>query len=1067
MLRLVFASILTVCLTRAASPDPVRAWQDSIQLPTYQERDPDPLPQFAAFYTDGAANYPYPIRSGVSADPKDRSSVAWRTLNLENEYLLCRILPDLGGHVYNCRDKIANREVFYTNPVIKKDTIGRRGAWIATGIEPNFPVTHSRVTTSPVSFAIRNEAGGSASVIVSDTDRVTGMQWRVEYRLRPGIAALEERVTLYNPTIVRKPYYWWNNAAIEWDDPGTRYVFPTRLVVSHNSATLETWPVNSAGVDMSLVANDKDETAWFAYQSQEPFMAVYKPQSKTGVAHYADARTLAGKKLWIMGRDQVDDYRRRLTDNSVLYVEMQAGLFTDQETSEFLDPQQARSFTEYWIPFRNLGGVTRVTPSVVLYAERKGNSVAVELGATRAIPGARIRIFSQGKVVSEAVADLDPKQVWTSAPNAPESGPFRIQVHDSKGALLLEHTEGSYNAEVPAGIKPGPRQLPDWNGPETEWLLAKREIFNELSGLSKFARNDYSIGMARFPRNPAFGLEAARMSLSLLRFEDAAKFAANVLALAHDDNEAIYYAGVAQGAQGNDAAARPLLSRVSVASKYGPAAAFEIALLSSRAHDFDKALATLQPLMAEPGRASRIGAIRVALLRRSGKQAEALNQFHRSRVLAPDEPLLRYEGSLLGVEDPSLWSYLAGDAERVLDIVDVYLQLGMWDDALACLRRNYSKDEPHILEPGAVPPQKNALIAYYRAYCEMILKIDPSEDLRIASSMGTRYIFPNRASTLVVLHAAIERNASDATANALLGNLDLYAFRLNEAAGEWTKAIAADPSLRTEKKMLTLALAGMKEMRAAPVESAKATPVDPPKGAAPAAGRAAEPRPAPAVVGRTATELAASAMLTASAGSVEPALAIFRDPAFSNEKQPPLIRQAFIEVKLQDLLLLSESGKCEAAESLLFNLGDEDPSLPFTLYGFASFMAEPHFQYYLGVVEANCNRMKEARKYWSKAAKLKNPPSSPEFAYSLASAARLDPAGAKVAIAPALQALATAADRGDAAIRKLNQSMLLRSAGQESQAMTGLREAARESKDPFIQYLATVELSRKAPDLLP
>ncbi len=125
--------------------------------------------------------------------------MAWRTLNLENEYLLCRILPDLGGHLYNCRDKLSNREVFYANPVIKKDLIGLRGAWIATGIESNFPATHSRVSASPVNFAIRNETDGAADVIVADTDRVTGMQWRVEYRLRPGAAVLEQQVSAVQP----------------------------------------------------------------------------------------------------------------------------------------------------------------------------------------------------------------------------------------------------------------------------------------------------------------------------------------------------------------------------------------------------------------------------------------------------------------------------------------------------------------------------------------------------------------------------------------------------------------------------------------------------------------------------------------------------------------------------------------------------------------------------------------------------------------------------------------------------------------------------------------------------
>src|SRR5690242_4498462 len=151
-----------------------------------------------------------------------RKDQSWRTLNLENEYLFCRVLPDLGGHLYNCRDKISNREIFYANPVIKKGQEGLRGSWVAMGIESNFPVGHSRTSTSPVDFAYRMNEDGSASVIVGTIDRISGMQWRTEFILRPKTDVLEQHVTLYNRSAVRQRFYWWSNAAVEYDDKKTR-----------------------------------------------------------------------------------------------------------------------------------------------------------------------------------------------------------------------------------------------------------------------------------------------------------------------------------------------------------------------------------------------------------------------------------------------------------------------------------------------------------------------------------------------------------------------------------------------------------------------------------------------------------------------------------------------------------------------------------------------------------------------------------------------------------------------------------------------------------------------------
>ena len=105
---------------------------------------------------------------------------------LENEYLKCSVLPDIGGHLYTCIDKISGQPMFYANPSIKKAQIGYRGAWAAFGIEFNFPVSHNWVSMSPVDFSIAKNADGSASVFVGNIDRPYGMQWTVELRLAPG-----------------------------------------------------------------------------------------------------------------------------------------------------------------------------------------------------------------------------------------------------------------------------------------------------------------------------------------------------------------------------------------------------------------------------------------------------------------------------------------------------------------------------------------------------------------------------------------------------------------------------------------------------------------------------------------------------------------------------------------------------------------------------------------------------------------------------------------------------------------------------------------------------------------
>src|SRR5258707_7576274 len=102
LVRRRFAVAVLVCLPLQAADGPARAWESSIKLRTWDEGPADPSPQFAVL---GSTRpwYPYPIRSSLGRQSREQS---WRTLNLENEYLSCSVLPDLGGHLYSCRDKL-------------------------------------------------------------------------------------------------------------------------------------------------------------------------------------------------------------------------------------------------------------------------------------------------------------------------------------------------------------------------------------------------------------------------------------------------------------------------------------------------------------------------------------------------------------------------------------------------------------------------------------------------------------------------------------------------------------------------------------------------------------------------------------------------------------------------------------------------------------------------------------------------------------------------------------------------------------------------------------------------
>ncbi|MFI5184602.1 MAG: DUF5107 domain-containing protein, partial [Vicinamibacteria bacterium] len=360
-------TVLLLATAASGQEAAVKVWEASETIPTYEEGPPDVNPPFDLF-ASGRFNYPYTLRQNLT---DRRSPRAWRTLNLENEYLRVSVLPDLGGRLWRCIDKANGASMFYANPSLKFAQVAYRGAWATFGIEFNFPVSHNWVTSSPVDFATARHADGSASIVVGNVDLVYGMQWRVELTLRPGRSVLEQTTTLYNRSDLRHRFYWWTNAAVEaWDD--SKLVYPMAFTASHGFTQVDTWPIASDGVDLSRPGNHlKGPVSLFSHGTHEPFMGVYHPRTEAGVVHWADPGELPAKKVWSWGADADGrDWRKALSDNDSAEVEIQGGLFRNQETYAFLEPQETVRFHESWLPVRGIGGFVRATPDAVVNLER-------------------------------------------------------------------------------------------------------------------------------------------------------------------------------------------------------------------------------------------------------------------------------------------------------------------------------------------------------------------------------------------------------------------------------------------------------------------------------------------------------------------------------------------------------------------------------------------------------------------------------------------------------------------------------------------------------------------------
>ena len=958
----------------------VQVYEGSLTLPFYEEGPPNPNPPFD-LYATSRFNYPYVLRDNLTSHREDRT---FRAVYLENEYLKCTVLPDVGGHVYSCLDNIDNVPMFYQNPSIKEAAIGMRGGWAAFGLEFNFPVSHNWMTVSPVDFGYAKEKDGSASITVSNIDRVYGMQWTVRLVLRPGSTLLEQQVTLNNRSDVRHRFYWWSNGGVQaWDD--TRICYPMRYSAAHGFADVDHWPVDSSGTDLSLYKNHTNgPVSRFVYGSREPFMGIWSPHTNSGIAHYADYAELPGKKIWSWGVDaDAMDWRKALSDNDTAYVEVQAGLFRNQETYAFLEPRQTIHFTEYWMPLHELGGLSRANLSGAVNLSRTGNTLTAALNVNRKMSQAEVRMLDADQVIYKSTTDLVPEHVWTHQISIQRPGhKYSIELRDKDGALLLAQTEGKYDWTPESEIQTGPQKSavipPAAQRSEDNWLELGRE--DELNGRLLIASKDYEGGLKAFPHSQSLTLVAGRLYTALLQFDKAVALLQAAQSRDTPNAEIAYYLGLAYDGLNDEAHARSEYETASRLPQMRAAAALRLGELAARSGDLSAAETWLADALHSAPDDLRTAEELVAIRSASGRETEA-------KDLATDW-YARYNTSYFFAEElgtPKM-RHLAAEPERVLNVAAEYMRLGLYQAALKVLSRDYPTVDAGEVEPGATSPAANPIVGYYKAYCLQKLGRPFADSALASSGLPVKYVFPNGAQTKQVLEAAVADNADDATARYLLGML-LFSTGMTESAeAHWNHAHdlhSTIPGLDANRGLARLYIdSDPKEALGAFQEGLKSDPENDAIYMGMDQALSMLDRPASEFVAameqypdksNMRAKLVYELVLHHSeAGNFAAAEDLLRNRFFPREEGGTNVRQVWIEVELQRIRSLAQSGQCNQAIEDLAHLSQSRSGMIFTQDGLDTIIAMARPQYQIAMIDRMCKQTPEAENILRKLAASKN-----------------------------------------------------------------------------------------------
>ncbi|MGY5356166.1 DUF5107 domain-containing protein [Wenyingzhuangia sp. IMCC45467] len=788
----------------------VKAWQEDVVIPTYEIGKAEKNPIFLekrVYQGSSGVVYPYPVVEKIEDEKQDK---VYKAVYIENEYIKVMILPELGGRVQMAYDKIKKRHFIYYNQVIKPALVGLTGPWISGGIEFNWPQHHRPSTFLPVDHTIENNEDGSITVWVSENEKMFHQKGMAGFTLRPGKAYLEIKGKLYNPTPVPQTFLWWANPAVAVNED-YQSVFPpdVHAVFDHGKRDVSTFPIAtgtyykvdySEGVDISNYKNIPVPTSYMAINSEFNFVGGYENDTQAGVLHVANHHISPGKKQWTWGNgDFGKAWDRNLTDEDGPYIELMAGVYTDNQPDfTWMQPYEEKTFTQYFLPYRELGVVKNASQDVLLNIQKKDDKAIVQVFVTS--------LQKNAKVVLEGyfdeVLDLSPEQVYEREVFIGDVEVINLVlfVYAENGRELLRiKAEAQEGKETPEAAKAA------FSPEETETCeqLYLTGLHLEQYRHATYNATDYYLEALK--RDPSDVRNNNAMGLWLLRrgkFVEAETYFKKAIKTQLQrnpnpyDGEPHYNLGLSLQYQGKYKEAYDAFYKSCWNAAMQDAGYLGCAQISCVQNNLTEALYEVEKSLIRNWHNHKARTLKAAILRKLGREQEALTLIHDSIKIDLFNFGCRFESYLITKEATDLkemHQVMRGEIHNYEVVALDYIAAGMYDEAVL------------LLEAGTKVCATTPMTYYYMGWALSLANKESKVVFELAATHAPEYCFPNRLEAILALEVAQKINTNDAKAPYYLGNLWYDKRQYKEAIACWEKSVSIDGTFPTVHRNLSLA----------------------------------------------------------------------------------------------------------------------------------------------------------------------------------------------------------------------------------------------------------------------
>lgn len=810
----------------------VTAQFESMVIPTYGLGKPEKNPLFfeKRIYQGSCGKvYPVPFIDKVLQD-EPPVETNYQAARLENEFVRLVLLPEIGGRIFLGQDKVnQDYDFFYRQDVIKPALVGLAGPWISGGVEFNWPQHHRPGTYLPADVSIEEESDGSRTIWQSELDPLNRLKGMHGIRLRPDSSLIELRGRLYNRTPQTQSFLWWANVAARVHENYQSF-FPTDVhyVADHAVRAMSSFPIaenDYYGVDyaarpgvndLSRYRNIPVPTSYMVCQTGDNFFGGYDYDLNGGFIHVANKHISPGKKQWTWGNHDFGwAWDRELTDTNGPYVELMAGVYTDNQPDfSYLAPYETKTFSQFWWPYQKLGPVQQANGLAALRCViEEDRTIDLGLAVSRPMSEVKIVVQHAGKVILEVITHVAPDAPWQNRTlnfEGDSDTALSVWVFNEAGEALIGYRPVDKSTLLRerqlATEPPMPEEIES-----ADELYLTGEHLDQYRHPTRYPELYWEACLQRDPLDARCNIALGRQKFSRADFAAAEQHFGNAisrLTFRHpnpETGEAHYYMGLAKRWLGEMDAAYGYFYKSTWNYAWRAAAFYELACIEMCRGNLDTALELLGDSLKTNADHNKAHIAKAICLRKLGYADAACGVIENLLKVDPLDHWALAEQSKLAAGKVQLAKESRNDAQTALDVAFDYADCGCLDEAIELLRAHHVAEVTPVQVPN---PLERSVLTHYTLAWLLDLSGDAESarrELESARVASPDYCFPSRLHEVKVLQWALQQEGSDRNAGYGLGNYYYDKKRHEDAIDAWEQARSADDSFSSVHRNLGMA----------------------------------------------------------------------------------------------------------------------------------------------------------------------------------------------------------------------------------------------------------------------